>query len=65
MSSVNVAPCERGPCAGDRPAGSPHRDNLDPDETTTVKWRATFDGKKAKGTIDLDPVLSFTATRQD
>ena len=38
---------------------------FDPDETTTVKWSATFDGKKAKGTLKLDPALAFTATPQD
>jgi len=32
---------------------------------TTVKWSATFDGKKAKGTVSLKPELAFTATPQD
>jgi len=34
-------------------------------QPTTRTWRATFDGATATGIIDLDPVLSFTATAED
>lgn len=40
-------------------------DPSDVAKPTTVKWSATFDGKKAKGTVALDPSLSFTATPAD
>ncbi|MHB8890641.1 MAG: hypothetical protein ACYC65_01190 [Candidatus Limnocylindrales bacterium] len=51
-------------CLKTRPANV----TIDPDEIaqpTTRTWRATFDGTTAAGIIDLDPVLSFTATAED
>ena len=51
-------------CLKTRP-GNLTIDPTDVAKPTTVKWSATFDGKKAKGTLDLDPRLSFTATPED
>lgn len=48
-------------CLKTRPASV----TIDPDKVaqpTTRDWRATFDGTTARGTIDLDPALSFAAT---
>ncbi len=41
---------------------------IDPNDAvkpTTVTWSATFDGKRAKGTLVLDPALTFSATPED
>jgi hypothetical protein len=46
----------------------PKQITIDPNDavkTSTVKWSATFDGTKAKGTLALDPVTPFTATREE
>lgn len=51
-------------CLKTRP-GNLTIDPTDVAKPTTVKWSATFDGRKAKGTLDLDPKLSFTATPVD
>jgi hypothetical protein len=51
-------------CLKTRP-GNLTIDPTDVAKPTTVKWSATFDGKKAKGTLDLDPKLSFAATPAD
>jgi hypothetical protein len=51
-------------CLKTRPASV----TIDPDKVaqpTTRDWRATFDGTTARGTIDLDPALSFTAVAED
>ena len=39
--------------------------SIDPDEVakpTTVKWRAKFNGTRATGSLDLEPVMDFSAT---
>lgn len=51
-------------CLKNRPSNL----TIDPNdavEATTVKWSATFDGRKAKGRLALDPVMSFSATAAD
>jgi len=38
---------------------------IDPEEvaeTTTVKWRAKFNGTRATGSLDVEPVMDFSAT---
>jgi hypothetical protein len=38
---------------------------IDPEEvaeTTTVKWRAKFNGTRATGSLDMEPVMDFSAT---
>ena len=51
-------------CLKTRP-GNLTVDPTDVAKPTTVKWSATFDGKKAKGTLALDPKLTFAATPED
>jgi hypothetical protein len=43
----------------------PSNISIDPDEfsePTTVKWRAKFNGTRATGSLDLEPVMDFSAT---
>jgi hypothetical protein len=42
--------------------------SIDPDEVakpTTVKWRATFNGTRATGSLGLKPAMDFSATITD
>jgi hypothetical protein len=46
----------------------PSNISIDPDKVakpTTVKWRAKFNGTRATGSLDMEPVMDFTATLQD
>jgi len=46
----------------------PSEISIDPDkiaETTTVKWRAKFNGTRATGSLDMEPVMDFSATIED
>jgi hypothetical protein len=46
----------------------PSNISIDPDEVakpTTVKWRAKFNGTRATGSLDMEPVMDFSATVED
>ncbi len=46
----------------------PSNISIDPDKVakpTSVKWRAKFNGTRATGSLDMEPVMDFSATIED